>query len=336
MLSTDDKYLFAGQAGLDINPHRNLSGKFGVAFYDYVHTRGVANSPAYPYKYDWTAPAYQQKGNTLFDIQPTGTTALYALAANYRELNLTGAFDIAFWKPIHVVLTGDYVNNLGFNRASVERLTQVADVPNQTQGYLVGLTVGYPEIKKRWEWRVYGYYKYLEADAVIDAFTDPEFHRAARTPKAGCSEADLGLGKNLWTDAQVGDDQRDQRSSLRHRLAVRRPQLPVLGGCVKKKVIIGALGLLVGVSLGLIYSHVQLATEIKAHQAKLKEIDPAPLPHPAEVHGGTDPPHKPRGRQAGDPDPARYPHQGERTPHTENKDFKSKVTLPRDRLIRPR
>src|SRR5208282_4643701 len=101
-------------------------GKLGVAFYDYTNTRGIANSPAYPDEYDYTAPGFEQKGNTLFDIQPSGTTPIYALAANYRELDITGSFDIGFWNPIHVVLLGDYVNNLGFNRQSVERLTGVA------------------------------------------------------------------------------------------------------------------------------------------------------------------------------------------------------------------
>ena len=41
---------------------------------------------------------------------------------------------------------------------------------------------------------------------------------------------------------------------------------------MKKKVIIGSLGLLVGLSLGLVYSHIQLNAESKAHQAKLKEV----------------------------------------------------------------
>jgi chromosome segregation ATPase len=41
---------------------------------------------------------------------------------------------------------------------------------------------------------------------------------------------------------------------------------------VKKKVLIGTAGLLVGFILGLTYSHIQLANEQKAHQAKLKEM----------------------------------------------------------------
>jgi hypothetical protein len=197
-LSTKDKYLFAGQAGIEIRPRKDLWGKIGVAYYDYVHTRGTANTPEFPEQFNFTAPQFQQKGNTLFNIQPATSTPLFALAADYRELNVTGMLDIGFWHPVHVLLTGDYVNNLGFDRRSVERLTGV-EVPTQTQGYLAGLTVGYPEIINRWDWRVYGYYKYLEADAVLDAFTDPDFHLGGTNAKGWVMGADLGLGKNLWT-----------------------------------------------------------------------------------------------------------------------------------------
>jgi chromosome segregation ATPase len=41
---------------------------------------------------------------------------------------------------------------------------------------------------------------------------------------------------------------------------------------LKKKIIIGALGVMAGLALGLIYGHLQLAGEQKAHQTKLKEM----------------------------------------------------------------
>ena len=65
VLSTDDKYLFAGQAGLDINPQKNLSGKVGVALYDFVHTRGIANNPAYPRPVRLDRPSLRAKGKHL-------------------------------------------------------------------------------------------------------------------------------------------------------------------------------------------------------------------------------------------------------------------------------
>ncbi len=154
----DNKWLYAGQVGLDIKPRKELVGRIGVAYYDYQHTRGIANNPSYPGEYDYTVPQYMQKGNTLFDIgnySTTPATTELALASQYRELNITGTLDVGFWDPIHAVFLGDYVNNIGFNRALVAALTQNPAVTSQTQGYQVGLSVGYPEIVRFPQWRGY-------------------------------------------------------------------------------------------------------------------------------------------------------------------------------------
>ena len=194
----DDKWLYAGQVGLDIKPRKDLFAKIGVAFYDYEHTRGIANSPAYPNLNNGSAPEFQQKGNTLFDINPsTGATTL-ALAAQYRELNTTALFDVGFWNPIHVVFLADYVNNVGFDRLSVAERTGNPNQLAQTQGYQVGVSVGYPEMWALGQWRTYSYYRYLQADAVIDAFTDPDFHLGGTNAKGWILGADFGLTKNLW------------------------------------------------------------------------------------------------------------------------------------------
>ena len=72
-LSARDKWLFGGQLGLKYKHAENLTAKLGVAFYDYEHTVGIANDPAQPGLTNWTAPQFQQKGNTLMDIDPTST-----------------------------------------------------------------------------------------------------------------------------------------------------------------------------------------------------------------------------------------------------------------------
>ena len=43
-----DKWLYAGQVGLDIKPRKELLGRIGVAYYDFQHTRGIANNPSLP------------------------------------------------------------------------------------------------------------------------------------------------------------------------------------------------------------------------------------------------------------------------------------------------
>ncbi len=199
--SQKDKWLFGGQAGLEFKPRRDLSARLGVAYYHYQNTRGIANTPAQPNQYDYTAPQFQQKGNTLFDIDPSPAMKL-ALAADYHELDIIAAVDIGIWDPIHIVLLGDYVQNIGFNRSEVAALTGNPEVQSSTMGYQTGLSVGHLAPYKFGAWRVYAYYRYLQADAVLDAFTDPYFHLGGTNAKGWILGGELGLARNLWLAAR--------------------------------------------------------------------------------------------------------------------------------------
>jgi hypothetical protein len=41
-------------------------------------------------------------------------------------------------------------------------------------------------------------YKYLEADAVVDGFTDSDFHLGGTNAKGWIVGGDMGLAKNVW------------------------------------------------------------------------------------------------------------------------------------------
>ncbi len=195
--SQDDKWLYAGQIGMEYKQAMGLSGKLGLALYDYKNMVGKANDPFRPNVLDFTAPQFQQKGNTLFDIDPTAGIKT-ALASDFKLLNLTGMLDYDYWFPIHIILTGDYVRNLGFDKDEVSRLTGNPDVMEETTGYQVGLTVGYPETLSYGEWNLSLFYKYLEADAVLDAFTDSDFHLGGTNAEGWILGGQLGIYKNVW------------------------------------------------------------------------------------------------------------------------------------------
>lgn len=195
-----DKYLFAAQLGAEYKPNPDLSAKVAVAYYDYENTVGVANTPQRPDENDHTAPLFVQKGNTLFNIEPQGIRV--ALASEYRQLNVTGQVDVAFWKPVHVIFVGDYVRNLGFDKQDVTRRTGIRNISAETEGYQFGVQVGYPKARRLLEWNTYLMYKRLEADAVIDAFTDSDFHGGGTNAEGWILGAELGLYKNVWLTAK--------------------------------------------------------------------------------------------------------------------------------------
>lgn len=200
-LSTDGKWLVAGQLGLERKDSKGVGARIGAAYYDFSNLTGVMNDPLYPNANDWTAPLFMQKGNTLFNINPLAASqAEYklALASDFKELNLTGALDIGFWDPFHVVFLFDFVKNLGFDKSEVVQRNGEPDTPEGTTGYQLGVTLGYPAIKEASQWKAYLNYKRLEGDAVVDAFTDSDFHLGGTNAQGWVIGGDYAFTKNSW------------------------------------------------------------------------------------------------------------------------------------------
>ncbi len=199
-LSNRDKWLFGSQLGTDWLFDNQSRVKMAVGFYDFVNVTGVKNPPDSNIE-DFTAPPFLQKGNTLFNIKtnsdPSSDKVLYALAADYRELNVTFSYDIANFSPTHVIIAADYVNNLGFNQDEVSQRVG-SHVDAKTQGYNIQISVGWPKISKRRDWRVFGSYRYLERDAVMDAFTDSDFHLGGTDAKGWILGGDYGISDDTW------------------------------------------------------------------------------------------------------------------------------------------
>ena len=64
------------------------------------------------------------------------------------------------------------------------------------EGFYVRTTVGNQKISERWDWNVMLGYKYLESDAVPDAFTDSDFHLGGTNAKGFIVGGSLGIAKN--------------------------------------------------------------------------------------------------------------------------------------------
>ncbi len=192
------KWLMAGQLGLDRKSQNGVGFKIGAAYYNFKNITGVPNDPDNPGATDWTAPQFQQKGNTLFNISADPNVYKTALASEFKELNVTGTLDIGFWDPFHIVFLGDYVKNLGFKKSDVAQRTGNTDPARQIEGYQYGMSLGYPAAYASGQWRVYFYKKRLGADAVVDGFTDSDFHLGGTNAKGWILGTDVGLAKNTW------------------------------------------------------------------------------------------------------------------------------------------
>lgn len=227
---SESKWLVGGQAGLKWTSQDKSTVKVAMALYDFQNIEGKSN-PANLTSFNSTAPAFRTKGNSYFDINLLNNNAnpdpafdpRFALASKFRELNLTGEVDIANFSPVHVVLTGDYVRNIGFDKNEIARRTGLSStfIPKEeVDGYqlrlAVGTAAGTPAIlTKKKEWQTFIAYKYLEADAALDSYTDSDFFQRGTNTKGWILGGSYGLDKNTWLQARwFSADEISPRNSL--------------------------------------------------------------------------------------------------------------------------
>jgi hypothetical protein len=109
------------------------------------------------------------------------------------------------------VLAADIVKNVGYNRKDVEDISQgdvrrsqgwddfeIGSTKERTLGYQLGVTVGRPSVMTVGNWNASLFYKYLERDAVLDAFTDSDFHLGGTDAKGWVLAGNYGLASNAW------------------------------------------------------------------------------------------------------------------------------------------
>jgi hypothetical protein len=201
--SSEDKWLYGGQAGVGLRFSKDFSAKIAGGFYDFYNIEGKLSDPFVPLtasdqgNTDDSRPSFAQKGNTYFpirDIIPTvdngfGTTKqfqYFGLATPFRIVDVTGSLDFAHFDPVHMTLFGEWIENVAFDSNDINAIAVNNRGPSVAPGkpgsfvggnvgWIVGLKVGYPALQHRWDWAVGANYRYLESDATVDAFNDSDF-----------------------------------------------------------------------------------------------------------------------------------------------------------------
>lgn len=194
-----NKWLYAGQLGVIQEVGRNVGFTFAAAYYDYRNLSAPFNDPVVDPLNRSNLLKYSQGGNTVYNIVTSGGNPLLGLAADYRLVNLTGSFDYKQWDPAILNLTVDYVENIGYDREAIRiRTGGLVDQDARTRGYQARLSLGAREMRNWGDWQVFGAYKYLQRDAVVDAFTDSDFALGGTDVKGYIVGGLVGLAKNTW------------------------------------------------------------------------------------------------------------------------------------------
>lgn len=225
-LSKRDKWLYGGQLGFEKSMLSQTKATIALGYYRFSNITGQAQTTLNEYNNRtaaFSAPGFAQRGNIYFDINsevplsPEQRKSIYALAADYHELNLTASLDLATFAPYHVIVTADYVRNLGYDEAAVKERThgvcyrsglQAAGsqldscVAAKVQGYGLRVAIGWPHISKYGDWRITGEYRSLQRDAVLDAFADSDFHLGGTDARGWTLNGEFGLRDNTWVSVK--------------------------------------------------------------------------------------------------------------------------------------
>ncbi len=222
-----DKYLFGGQLGMNWQASPTMALTMGAAIYDFSGVQGKLSSPCSLYK-GWTAcdtdhlrPSFAQKGNTytyLRDIVKDPAVSIapnpqyYGLASEFRPLVLSGRADFGNFHPVHVVVDGEFVWNTAFDRAQVARTSVNNRGPNVdgnpgpfdggNLGWIAQVTVGHKNLETFGDWNTHIGYRYLESDAVMDAFADSDFGLGGTNLQGYFLGGNFAISKNVWTTAK--------------------------------------------------------------------------------------------------------------------------------------
>lgn len=202
--SERDKWLLGGQIGTSLTFSNQSKLTLAAAYYDFKKVQ-ADQSPRDFDEFEASAPESLQKGNSLFLLtnDPDGIPGngdelgLFGLAPDFNMVNITGSLDLANFAPHHLILTADYVKNIGYDSDDVNDRV-LADISEKTTGYHFRIDYGWPRVSQFGNWNVFAAYKYLERDAVFDAFTDSDFHLGGTDAQGWEMGGNYGIGQNTW------------------------------------------------------------------------------------------------------------------------------------------
>jgi len=197
-----DKYLFAGQLGVNLKIKEDLNAKFAVAYYDFSGAEGEFSTPYTPLTAsdagdsDGTRPSFAQKGNTYMPLRVIipdasngfGTTnqwQYFGLATPFQNVTFTGRLDYDGYEPFRLSAVGEVIKNVAFDEDRLSAYGVNNRGPAGAGGtgafeggdmaWFLNLIAGSPSFDKRGDWNTFLGYRHVESDAVIDGFTDSDF-----------------------------------------------------------------------------------------------------------------------------------------------------------------
>lgn len=185
-----DKTLLAVQAGAVWNPSALWQLRGAVAYYNFKNVEGQRETTLAPtgalagttgYQSSLYPAAIRQKGNTLINLNPVGSTAdpVWGLASKFKPVDFNLQLRSLALAGREATLTLDVVKNTGFDGADIQRRAASADVvglQDKTLAWQLRAGFGSATMAQWGDWTSFLAWRHVERDAWIDAYTDTTWH----------------------------------------------------------------------------------------------------------------------------------------------------------------
>jgi hypothetical protein len=237
--SSQNKYLLALQVGADWKIDETNRIRGAGAYYDFRNITGrVSDScalyadPTAGCNTDWSRPAFMQKGNTLMLIRdvaqdpgrpaadggPAGTPQpeYVGLASKFQLLDLNARWDTKFAGQYGLRVEGEYVRNLAYNMNDMLARSRggivnnfgpvkgdgTSDVASGPNAFMLQTTLGKPDMLDKGDWNVLLGYKYIEPDALPDAYNDSTFNLGGTNARGYYIGGSYAIDKKTWINGR--------------------------------------------------------------------------------------------------------------------------------------
>jgi hypothetical protein len=216
-----DKWLSGAQFGIEWKIATDLTAKVSVAYYDYSNMQGELSEKYIPLtdkdagSTDSLRPTFAQRGNTYIPLRNIDNSTAsndfgnkyqyqyYGLASKFR--NITGnarvdydGFDDLSSSPVRISLVGEVIKNTAFDVNKSNAINNFGADNNYEGGdeaWNLAFIVGNPALESFGDWQASLGYRYVESDAVLDAFADSDFGGGGTNVKGFTLSGTMALSK---------------------------------------------------------------------------------------------------------------------------------------------
>jgi hypothetical protein len=163
---------------------------------------------------DSSRPSFAQRGNTYIKIRniinsPFNSNGskdqyqYYGLASKFKPLSFNGkidydGFDDLSSSPIRISLIGEVIKNTAFdvnNETAIGNRGNNNNYEGGDEAWNLAFIVGNPALESFGDWQASLGYRYVESDAVLDAFADSDFGGGGTNVKGFTVSGTMALSK---------------------------------------------------------------------------------------------------------------------------------------------